>query len=77
MPAKKLSHLGGDVTRVKAKKSARESKKTAKGLKKMPKTRAALARGDINEEHADAAAEGRSKCRRRKPTSGRRNGNAA
>ena len=51
---------GEDVTRVKARKSARRSKKAAKtatALTKMPKTRAALAKGEINEEHAEAAAE--------------------
>ena len=51
---------GADVTRVKAKKSAKGSKKAAKtaaALRRMPKTRAKLARGEINEEHADAAAD--------------------
>ena len=51
---------GADVTRVKARrsaKSARKAARTAHALQKMPQTRAALARGEINEEHADAAAD--------------------
>jgi hypothetical protein len=51
---------GADVNRVKARRSAKRSKqaaRTATALQRMPKTRAALARGEINEEHADAAAD--------------------
>lgn len=51
---------GAGVTRVKARKSAKSAKKAAKtaaALEKMPKTRAKLAQGEINEEHADAAAD--------------------
>ena len=51
---------GANVNRVKArrsKKSARKAAKTASQLKHMPKTRSALARGAITEEHADAAAD--------------------
>ncbi len=48
------------VTRSRTKRSKQASKKaakTAKALKKMPKTKAALANGEITEEHADAAAD--------------------
>jgi hypothetical protein len=51
---------GAGVTRVKARTSAKVAKKAAKtaaALEKMPRTRAKLARGEINEEHADAAAD--------------------
>jgi hypothetical protein len=49
-----------DVNRSRArrsKKSSRKAAKTAKKLTSMPKTRAALAKGEITEEHADAAAD--------------------
>ncbi len=49
-----------DVNRSRArrsKKSSRKAAKTAKKLAAMPKTRAALAKGEITEEHADAAAD--------------------
>jgi hypothetical protein len=51
---------GADVTRAKARRSSRDAKKAAKtanALDQMPRTRAALARGEITEAHADAAAE--------------------
>ncbi len=50
---------GAGVTRSRARRSKKAAKKaaqTAEQLGKMPETRAALARGEINEEHADAAA---------------------
>lgn len=50
---------GETATRVKTKRSSRASKKaaaTATALARMPRTRAALARGEITEEHADVAA---------------------
>ncbi len=51
---------GVDVTRARARRSTRDAKKaaqTAKALDEMPETRAALARGEITEAHADAAAD--------------------
>lgn len=49
-----------DVDRVegrRSKKRARREARTARKLKDMPRTRRALARGDITPEHADAAAD--------------------
>ena len=51
---------GAEVNRVKGRKSSKRAKKAAKtaaALTQMPKTREKLAQGEINEEHAEAAAD--------------------
>ena len=50
---------GADINRSRgrrSKKASRQAAETAEKLTEMPRVRAALARGEINQEHADAAA---------------------